>query len=98
MVLIRHEERLIPSALKTRSGGNIITQTELHQNDVDAVQLIAEDMRIWMMVEIAQGILKTVHPCVHGVVASKSGSVNELEFSIKTERLICRQTYRRSFL
>ena len=32
------------------------------------------------MVEIAQGILKTVHPCVHGVVASKSGFVYELEF------------------
>ena len=46
--------------------------------DIDAVQLIEEDMLIWTMMEIAKGILNTVHPRVQGMVAGTSDFVYEL--------------------
>ena len=46
--------------------------------DIDAVQRIEEDILIWTMMEIAKGILNTVHPRVRGMVAGTSDFVYAL--------------------
>ena len=57
----------------SRLGADAILLPKLKTpKDINAVQLIEEDMRIWTITEIVHRLLNIIHPPVHGMDACES--------------------------